>query len=135
MKSISPKPAQPPTGSVTRATQTRMRKMDNLRLIDVREAGKAVLATLIQLHRYDLSELCGCELSHTVPTSTAISITISLIRTGRRALSTLTAIMGFLCHPPSRARSVLDRRVFVVRTHRHRGIAQAAATLAFTSNP
>jgi hypothetical protein len=35
----------------------------NLQLIDVREADKAVLANLIQLYRYDLSEFRRYELS------------------------------------------------------------------------
>jgi predicted acetyltransferase len=108
----------------------------NLHLIDVREADKGVLANLIQLYRYDLSEFRGYELSSH---GTYVYRYLDHYFLDSDHQASIIDVGGHL------AGFCLTRRLgsdlcsmaefFIVRAHRHRGIAQAAATLAFASNP
>jgi predicted acetyltransferase len=110
--------------------------MVNLRLIDVREADKAVLANLIQLYRYDLSEFRGYELS---PHGTYAYRYLDhyFLDQDRRAsfIEVDSHLAGFCLTRRLEPDLCSMAEFFVVRAHRHRGIAQAAATSAFTSNP
>jgi predicted acetyltransferase len=113
-----------------------MGQMVNLQLIEVREADKAVLANLIQLYRYDLSEFRGYELS-SHGTYVYRYLDHYFLDADRRAnfIDVDGHLAGFCLTRRLESDLCSMAEFFVVRAYRHRGIAQAAATLAFTSDP
>jgi predicted acetyltransferase len=106
------------------------------RLVDAGETDKAVLANLIQLYRYDLSEFRGYELS---PHGTYVYRYLDhyFVEPGRRArfIDVDGSLAGFCLTRRLESGLWSMSEFFIVRAHRHRGIAQAAATLVFASSP
>ena len=101
--------------------------MVDLRLIDVREADKAVLANLIQLYRYDLSEFRGYELS---PHGTYAYRYLDhyFLDQGRRAsfIEVDSHLAGFCLTRRLEPDLCSMAEFFVVRAHRHRGVARSS---------
>lgn len=118
------------------SAQTEREAVDSLRLIDVHEDDKAVLANLIQFYRYDLSEFRGYDLT---PHGTYVYRYLDHYFTDSNRQARFIEVGGHLAgfcltrHLGSDLRLMGD--FFVVRAYRHQGIAQRAATLVFTTSP